>query len=253
MQKKIIEKVVVRKTKLVFIADYNKALVRPSHTGVPPMLGTQDLVQFIIAGILLNIAPGPDSILIMTRSATQGWRAGSAAALGIGAGTLVHIMAAALGLSALLATSATAFTVVKLAGAAYLLYIGVSMLLSRAKSAEQTQADTEGRASLPALSHRKIFMQGFLTNILNPKVAIFFLAFVPQFIAADASNKPLALIVLGCIFNFNGMLWCHFLAISTAFARQRMRVNQAVTLWLNRFIGLMFVSFGIKLALSGKH
>ncbi|BBB63840.1 lysine transporter LysE [Undibacterium sp. KW1] len=214
------------------------------------MLGTQDLVQFIIAGILLNIAPGPDSILIMTRSATQGWRAGSAAALGIGAGTLVHIMAAALGLSALLATSATAFTIVKLAGAAYLLYIGASMLFSKAKSAE---INTEAKASLPVLSHRKIFMQGFLTNILNPKVAIFFLAFVPQFIAADASNKPLALIVLGCIFNFNGMLWCHFLAISTAFARQRMRVNQAVTLWLNRFIGLMFVSFGIKLALSGKH
>ncbi|MBI3727910.1 MAG: LysE family translocator [Burkholderiales bacterium] len=214
------------------------------------MLGTQDLVQFIIAGILLNIAPGPDSILIMTRSATQGWRAGSAAALGIGTGTLVHIMAAALGLSALLATSATAFTVVKLAGAAYLLYIGATMLLSRAKSAV---ANNEAKASLPVLSHRKIFMQGFLTNVLNPKVAIFFLAFVPQFIAADASNKPLALIVLGCIFNFNGMLWCHFLAVSTAFARQRMRVNQAVTLWLNRFIGLMFVSFGIKLALSGKH
>jgi threonine/homoserine/homoserine lactone efflux protein len=214
------------------------------------MLGTQDLVQFIIAGILLNIAPGPDSILIMTRSATQGWRAGSAAALGIGAGTLVHIMAAALGLSALLATSAMAFTVVKLAGAAYLLYIGASMLFSKVKSAN---AGTEAKADLPVLSHRKIFMQGFLTNILNPKVAIFFLAFVPQFIAADASNKPLALIVLGCIFNFNGMLWCHFLAISTAFARQRMRVNQAVTLWLNRFIGLMFVSFGIKLALSGKH
>lgn len=214
------------------------------------MLGTQDLIQFIIAGILLNIAPGPDSILIMTRSATQGWRAGSAAALGIGAGTLVHIMAAALGLSALLATSATAFTIVKLAGAAYLLYVGVSMLLSRAKSAEQLQA---GNTSQPLLSHRKIFMQGFLTNLLNPKVAIFFLAFVPQFIAADASNKPLALIVLGCIFNFNGMIWCHLLAVSTAFARQRVAVNQAVTLWLNRFIGLMFVSFGIKLALSNKN
>ncbi|MFZ6874712.1 LysE family translocator [Undibacterium sp. Di27W] len=186
----------------------------------------------------------------MTRSATQGWRAGSAAALGIGTGTLVHIMAAALGLSALLATSATAFTIVKLAGAAYLLYVGVSMLISKAKSAEQKQA---GNTSQPLLSHRKIFMQGFLTNVLNPKVAIFFLAFVPQFIAADASNKPLALIVLGCIFNFNGMIWCHFLAVSTAFARQRMRVNQAVTLWLNRFIGLMFVSFGIKLALSNKN
>lgn len=214
------------------------------------MLGTQDLAQFIIAGILLNIAPGPDSLLIMTRSATQGWRAGSAAALGIGAGTLVHIMAAALGLSALLATSATAFTIVKLAGAAYLLYVGVSLLLSKAKG---EQAAIAGTALPVILSHRKIFMQGFLTNVLNPKVAIFFLAFVPQFIAADASNKPLALIVLGCIFNFNGMLWCHFLAVSTAFARQRVRINQAVTLWLNRFIGAMFVSFGIKLALSDRH
>ncbi|MBC3916491.1 LysE family translocator [Undibacterium sp. CY18W] len=212
------------------------------------MFGTQDLTQFIIAGILLNIAPGPDSLLIMTRSATQGWRAGSAAALGIGAGTLVHIMAAALGLSALLATSATAFTIVKLAGAAYLLYVGVSLLLSKAKT--NTSKET---TPLPALSHGKIFAQGFLTNVLNPKVAIFFLAFVPQFIAADASNKPLALIVLGCIFNFNGMLWCHLLAVSTAFARQRVRISQAVTLWLNRFIGMMFISFGIKLALANKH
>ncbi|MFZ6760218.1 LysE family translocator [Undibacterium sp. Ji50W] len=213
------------------------------------MFGTQDLAQFIIAGILLNIAPGPDSLLIMTRSATQGWRAGSAAALGIGAGTLVHIMAAALGLSALLATSATAFTVVKLVGAAYLLYVGASLLLNKAKG----NASKEAGPALPALSHRKIFAQGFLTNVLNPKVAIFFLAFVPQFIAADASNKPLALIVLGCIFNFNGMLWCHLLAVSTAFARQRVRINQAVTLWLNRFIGVMFISFGIKLALANKH
>ena len=213
------------------------------------MLGTQDLAQFIIAGLLLNIAPGPDSLLIMTRSAAQGWRAGSAAALGIGAGTLVHIMAAALGLSALLATSAMAFTIVKLAGAAYLLYVGISLLLSKAKKSDASLASP----ALPVLGHRKIFMQGFLTNILNPKVAIFFLAFVPQFIAADASNKPLALIVLGCIFNFNGMLWCHLLAISTAFARQRMRINQTVSLWLNRFIGAMFISFGIKLALANRH
>ena len=94
------------------------------------MLGTHDLALFVISGLLLNMAPGPDSLLIMARSATQGWRAGSAAALGIGAGTCVHILAAALGMSALLATSATAFMVVKLIGAAYLLYIGISMLLA---------------------------------------------------------------------------------------------------------------------------
>ncbi|MDO8303653.1 MAG: LysE family translocator [Sedimentisphaerales bacterium] len=212
------------------------------------MFGTQDLALFIVSGLLLNIAPGPDSLLIMTRSASQGWRAGSAAALGIGSGTLIHIFAAALGLSAVLATSATAFTIVKLIGAAYLLYVGAGLLLSK-KSAQ-----VESTSSLPSakLTYRKIFFQGFLTNVLNPKVAVFFLAFVPQFIAADANNKALAFIVLGGIFNFNGMLWCHFLAVTSAFASRRMQVNQRLTLWLNRVIGAVFISFGIKLALADR-
>jgi threonine/homoserine/homoserine lactone efflux protein len=213
------------------------------------MFGTQDLTLFIVSGLLLNIAPGPDSLLIMTRSASQGWRAGSAAALGIGTGTFIHIFAAALGLSAVLTTSATAFTIVKLIGAAYLLYVGAGLLFS--KKSTQPDATT---SSLPSarLTYRKIFLQGFLTNVLNPKVAVFFLAFVPQFIAADASNKALAFIVLGCIFNFNGMLWCHFLAVTSAFASRRMRINSGLTLWLNRVIGAVFISFGIKLALANR-
>jgi threonine/homoserine/homoserine lactone efflux protein len=219
------------------------------------MSGIQNLTLFIVSGLLLNIAPGPDSLLIMARSASQGWRAGSAAALGIGAGTFVHIFAAALGLSAVLATSATAFTVVKFLGAAYLLYVGVSLLLSKARPAAPaamaaaTVAQTAAPAALPL---RKIFVQGFFTNVLNPKVAVFFLAFVPQFIAPEAPHKALAFIVLGCIFNFNGMLWCHFLAVTTAFASRRIQVNQAVTRWLNRLIGAVFVSFGVKLALSSQ-
>jgi threonine/homoserine/homoserine lactone efflux protein len=104
--------------------------------------------------------------------------------------------------------------------------------------------------AVPALSYRKIFFQGFLTNILNPKVAVFFLAFVPQFIAASAPNKAIAFLFLGCIFNFNGMLWCHFLALSSAFASQRLRVNRRLTAGLNRLIGMVFVSFGIKLAFA---
>ena len=209
------------------------------------MFGTHDLALFIVSGLLLNMAPGPDSILVMTRSATQGWRAGSAAALGIGAGIFVHIFAAALGLSALLATSTAAFAVVKYVGAAYLLYIGLAMM--RAKPASAAVAPLE----LPtALSYRRIFAQGFLTNVLNPKVAIFFLAFVPQFIDPQAPNKALAFIVLGCIFNFNGVLWCHFLAVSSALASQRFQANRWLVLWLNRLIGGLFVSFGIKLALA---
>lgn len=208
------------------------------------MFGIHDLPLFVISGLLLNIMPGPDSLLIMTRSATQGWRAGVAASLGIGAGTLVHIFAAALGLSALLSTSATAFTVVKLVGAAYILYMAVGLLRSR-KATRETTAP-----ALPALPYRKIFAQGFLTNVLNPKVALFFLAFVPQFIHADAPNKALAFIVLGCIFNFNGMLWCSALALTTAKASERIKLNPTVSLWLNRATGGLFVWLGVKLALS---
>ncbi len=208
------------------------------------MLGIHDLPLFVVSGLLLNIMPGPDSLLIMTRSATQGWRAGCAAALGIGTGTLVHIFAAALGLSALLATSATAFTVVKLIGAAYILYMAVSLLRSR------KQTGAIAAPVLAALPYSTIFAQGFLTNVLNPKVALFFLAFVPQFISADAPNKALAFVVLGCIFNFNGMLWCGALSLATAKASARIKLSPAVSLWLNRVTGGLFVWLGVKLALA---
>ncbi|HEU4846202.1 MAG TPA: LysE family translocator [Burkholderiaceae bacterium] len=213
------------------------------------MFGIHDLTLFIVSGLLLNILPGPDSLLIMTRSATQGWRAGSAAALGIGSGTLVHVLAAALGLSALLATSATAFSVVKWVGAAYIVYVGIGLLRSR----RGTPAGAAPAPALPALPYRKIYLQGMLTNVLNPKVALFFLAFVPQFINADAPSKPLAFIVLGCIFNFNGMLWCHALALFTAFASTRLKLKPLLALWLNRATGGLFLALGLRLALSEQH
>jgi len=103
------------------------------------------------------------------------------------------------------------------------------------------------------LPYRKIFAQGFLTNVLNPKVALFFLAFVPQFIDADAANKPLAFLILGCIFNFNGMLWCNGLAIFTAFASAKLKVKPLVALWLNRVTGGLFIALGARLALAEQH
>jgi RhtB (resistance to homoserine/threonine) family protein len=211
------------------------------------MFGIHDLTLFIVSGLLLNIAPGPDSLLIMARSATQGWRAGSAAALGIGAGTCIHVLAAALGLSALLAASSWAFTLVKWIGAAYLVWIGLAMLLGRSRPAAPPLAPPA------ALPYRRIFVQGFLTNVLNPKVALFFLAFVPQFIAPDAPHKALAFIVLGTIFNINGMLWCHFLAVFTAQASRRLTIGAAAARWLNRGIGALFLSFGLRLALAERH
>jgi threonine/homoserine/homoserine lactone efflux protein len=210
------------------------------------MFGIHDLSLFILSGLLLNIMPGPDSLLIMTRSATQGWRAGMAATMGIGTGTMVHVLAAAVGLSAILATSATAFMIVKYVGAAYILYMAVGLLLSKRKGAAVAVA-------VPPLPYRKIYLQGLLTNVLNPKVAIFFLAFVPQFIDAGAANKPLAFIILGCIFNFNGILWSVTLAVFTSMASARLKVSPGVSLWLNRVTGGLFVWLGIKLALSKQH
>lgn len=207
------------------------------------MFGTQDLWLFIIAGLLLNITPGPDSLLIMTRSATQGFRAGVMAIAGICSGTCLHIAAAAAGLSALLATSSEAFLLVKLLGAGYLLYIGVQTLR------EKATAEIQKRPTA-ALTSYQIFRQGLLTNLLNPKVALFFMAFLPQFVSSHADNKTIAFLFLGVIFNLNGMLWSLFLAWSSALTSQKIKTSQTVKLWLHRVIGTLFISLGIKLALS---
>jgi threonine/homoserine/homoserine lactone efflux protein len=118
------------------------------------MFGIHDLSLFIVSGLLLNMLPGPDSLLILSRSAAQGWRAGSVASFGVGAGIFVHVLAAAVGLSAVLATSATAFALVKYAGAAYLLYVGISLLLSKAPAEQRA-------AALPAQSYRRISCRAF--------------------------------------------------------------------------------------------
>lgn len=207
------------------------------------MFGIHDLGVFIVSGLLLNVMPGPDSLLIMTRSASQGARAGCVAAWGIGAGTFVHVFAAALGLSALLQTSAMAFSVVKIIGAAYILFLAWGLLRSQAGPA----AALVKAAPLPL---RQVFAQGFLTNLLNPKVALFFLAFVPQFIDAATPNKALAFIVLGAIFNVNGMLWCNALACLTARASARIKLAPGLVRALKRVTGCVFIWLGVKLALS---
>lgn len=208
------------------------------------MFGVTDLWLFIVSGLALNMLPGPDSLYIIGRSAGQGFRAGSVAALGIGTGTFIHIFAAAFGLSAILATSAMAFTLVKIIGCIYLFYIGLTMLY--AKGAKDQNMPRENNP----VPLSKVFYQGFLTNMLNPKVALFFLAFMPQFIAADAPNKALAFIFLGLVFNINGMLWCHFLAWTSSSVSKKIKQNHLVTKVLTRFTGALFVYFGIKLALS---
>ena len=205
------------------------------------MLGTHDLALFVLSALLLNITPGQDTLYIVGRSASQGWRAGAVAALGIGAGCMVHITAAAFGLSALLAASASAFTVLKLAGAAYLIYIGVSLLRS-ARAAAAT--------NLAPSALRSIFVQGFWTNVLNPKVALFFLAFLPQFVEAGAAGSPVPFLFLGLVFNLNGTLWNLFVAWSAAQVGRAL--DGGAALWFNRGVGALFVYLGARLALSEK-
>ena len=206
------------------------------------MTGIHDIGLFVVSGLLLNMTPGVDTLYIVGRATTQGRRAGAVAALGIGAGCIVHTLAAALGLSALLATSATAFMVVKWIGAAYLVYLGVTLLRSRPLD---RAAVAPARASLA-----RVFGQGFLTNVLNPKVALFFLAFLPQFIDADAPHKALAFVLLGVIFNANGTLWNLLVAWSASgLGRQLAKGGRAAT-WLNRILGGLFVGLGVRLALA---
>lgn len=206
----------------------------------------QHLLLFIAAGWLLNLTPGPDVLYIVTNSLRSGARAGIVAGLGITAGCFVHIFAAALGVSALLATSAMAFTVLKWLGAAYLLWIGVKILFSRSSKTTDLAA---AAASAPPLALREVFIGGFWTNVLNPKVAIFFLAFVPQFIAPGTENKALAFVLLGVLFNLNAIPVNSGWALAAAWMARREAVQRGMH-WLDRAAGVMFIAFGVRLALS---
>jgi threonine/homoserine/homoserine lactone efflux protein len=217
------------------------------------MLGIHELWLFIVSGLLLNVTPGPDTAYIVGRSVQGGWRGGAAAALGIGAGCLIHVFAAGIGLSALLAASSTAFTLVKWAGAAYLCFMGVTMLLSRSHASDDAAAESVG-ISLRQIPLRQVFWQGALTNVLNPKVALFFLAFLPQFVAADSPHKAAAFVLLGLIFVFNGTLWCLGVAAFAARAAGRLRQSgqrqfSQVWRWINRALGGLFVYLGVRVAL----
>ncbi len=212
---------------------------------------SESLLLFVIAGLLLNLTPGPDVLYIVANALRSGARAGMVAALGITAGCFVHIFAAAVGVSALMAASATAFTVLKWLGAAYLVYVGGRLLLSKAEPAIKLEAaNADSTRAGGQNGYQSVFLRGFWTNALNPKVALFFLAFLPQFIAPTVEHKPLAFLLLGLLFNFNG-LWVNMgWALAAAWLASRASVVQKSMHWLDRVAGAMFVGFGIKLALT---
>jgi threonine/homoserine/homoserine lactone efflux protein len=208
--------------------------------------GVHDLALFVAAGLLLNITPGADLALIGARSAAQGFRSGAAAALGVGAGCFVHVAAAALGLSAVIAGSATAFTVLRWLGAAYLVWLGIGLLRGAAAAAAAA-------APLPAANAWRSFAQGFLTNALNPKVALFFLAFLPQFIDADAPHKGWAFVALGSVFAFNGTVVNVAFAALVARMRRAFSAPGSIGRWVSRGVGALFVALGVRLALFEGH
>lgn len=271
------------------------------------MFGTHDLALFVVTGLLLNITPGQDTLFIVGRSGVGGFRAGAAAALGISAGCLAHVAAAAAGLSAVLSTSAALFTAIKLAGAAYLVWIGLSMMLARDRPRpsgaracadggvtaddgalfEATSVQPAPFESAPAdltpvdltpveatpvepvparhgapvqvvpsvmqMSLQSVFWQGCLTNVLNPKVALFFLALLPQFIDADTTDKAPAFVFLGLVFIANGTVWNLLVAWFAARVAAGLSPGAAVGRWLRRAAGLAFVGLGVRLAFSEAH
>jgi len=208
------------------------------------MLGTQHLWLFVVSGLLLNITPGQDTLYIVGRTLAQGRRAGLLSVLGISTGSVIHTLAAAFGLSAILATSATAFTVVKLAGAGYLVYLGMKLLLER-----PAPAVGPALAAVTA-SDWSVYRAGLLTNVLNPKVALFFMAFLPQFVAPDAGARLLPFLFLGAVFVFNGTLWCLVLVWTAAAMSRRLQRSTSWGLALKRASGALFVGLGARLALS---
>jgi threonine/homoserine/homoserine lactone efflux protein len=209
------------------------------------MLGIHHYWLFIATAIVLIITPGQDTFFILGRSLSGGRGDGIAAAMGVSAGTVIHTLLAALGLSALLATSPYAFMVVKFAGAAYLIYIGVRALLSRA-SGLPGDASAQGQGG--NRRHWASFRQGVLTNLLNPKVALFFLALLPQFIDAASPYKVGAFIALGLSFVAMGVVWCVMLAVAAARLRGAFLRRPSMTTVMNKVAGAMFIGLGLKLA-----
>lgn len=205
------------------------------------------LLLFMAAGWLLNLTPGPDVLYIVTHSLRSGWRTGLVAGLGITMGCFVHVFAAAAGLGALLVASATAFTIVKWIGACYLFWIGLRGIFK--PSAGSKNEYVERARALPATGLRAVFLGGFWTNVLNPKVVIFFLAFLPQFIDASAPNKTMAFLLLGVLFNVNSIPVNAAWAGAAAWVARREVVQQGMN-WLDKLAGAMFIAFGVRLAIT---
>jgi threonine/homoserine/homoserine lactone efflux protein len=204
--------------------------------------------MFVIAGLLLNLTPGADVAYTVSRAASQGARAGVVAALGIGAGCLFHVALATLGISAAIAASPLAFSLLKLLGAGYLAWLGAGLLLA-ARRTLGAGGHADGSApsgTVQPLS--RVFRDGVLINATNPKVALFFIAFLPQFVRADAPGQTAALWLLGLVFTVNGTLVNSAIGVAAALAAQRLQASRRVGAWLQAALGAGFIGLALRLA-----
>lgn len=207
------------------------------------MIDTETLLLFCVTALALILTPGPNQIYIVARSTSQGRRAGFLSVLGVETGTLFHVAAASLGLSAVLASSAVAFSVVKYAGAAYLIYLGIRTWRSKADAPESA---TPGESS-----GRRIFAQGMLTNILNPKVALFFLAFLPQFVDVSRGHVTAQMLILGVVFTVMGLAVDLVVASLASSAGDWLRRRPGARRAHKWITGGVYVSLGLGTALAG--
>jgi threonine/homoserine/homoserine lactone efflux protein len=201
---------------------------------------------FAMASLLLNITPGNDMIYVASRSLGQGTRAGIVSALGIMAGCMVHVLAAVAGLSAIMARSALAFSIVKFVGAAYLIYLGIRALANRKPATFGITARLEQQP------YRKVFWQGVLTNVLNPKVALFFLAFLPQFVDSSRGHPQWHILFLGAWFDAGGTLVNILVALLIGRMSDWLRQNPRWLLIQEKITGGVLLALGIKVALTSK-
>lgn len=205
------------------------------------MDGINNFLGFLLAGIVMNITPGADSIYIITRSIAQGKKAGIYSVLGIVTGAVTHVLLSAFGLAAILAQSTMLFTAIKWVGAAYLIYLGSKMLLEKSNLSDPSKVITN------KLDVRKIYYQGFLTNALNPKVALFFIALLPQFITLEHANSPIPFLILGGVFLCTGIVWCLFLVYTASLMTKTLRSNNYIGKLMKKISGFVFVGLGVKL------
>ena len=208
------------------------------------MYGIDNYSGFLISGIILNITPGSDTIYILARSISQGKRAGYVSVLGISTGCLFHTLLASFGLSILLSRSPWAFNIIKYLGVAYLLYIGAKMFF------QKNNVLNNRSLQVASVTISRIYYQGLLTNVLNPKVALFFLSFLPQFINPEVTNGTIPFILLGCTFMLTGTIWCFFLVLVASTMSQTLRENTQIVLIMQKISGLVFVGLGLRIILS---